>query len=108
DATVRRGLDAFYTSEFCRKVFDKTMTRHEYVVTMANNHQFVRWTTRLVAKIVSDTQDAKLRKHMLGHLNGEIDHEVWIENDLRHLGVDVDYIRAQMVPNQFIHTFMCV
>jgi hypothetical protein len=105
---VDRGLEAFYRGPFCQSVFNRSISKSQYIEVMANNYQFVRWTTRLVAKAVSDCSDRDTRLHILEHLKGEIDHEVWIENDLRHLGADVDYVINDMVPNPYIHQFMTV
>jgi len=75
-----------------------------------NLHQFVRWTTRLLGRAVSLSDDPELRGHFLNHLGGEVNHEVIIENDLAALGadVDVDYVVHAMVPNLGTQEFMVV
>jgi hypothetical protein len=108
EATVRRRTKEIHGNLYFRKVFDGTITKAQYVESLANNHQFVRWTTRLLGGIIGATGDRALRKSFIHHLEGEVDHELLIENDLRHLGADVEYVRDAMVPSVEIQQFMCV
>jgi hypothetical protein len=50
----------------------------------------------------------ELRRHFIDHLNGEINHELSIENDLRHLGVDPDYVLHHRVPDPATKSFMAI
>ncbi len=108
EETVKRRCHEFLNNAFFKAVFDGTISKNQYIDSVANNHQFVRWTTRLLGRIVGVTSDPVLRRSYIEHLGGEIDHELLLENDLRHLGADVDWVRLGMVPNVSIHQFMCV
>jgi hypothetical protein len=108
EGTVRDRADQFYDTAFFKRIFAGTLTRSQYVESVANNHQFVRWTTRLLGRLVAMTGEQTLRRHFIFHLNGEIDHDVLLENDLRYLGADVDYVKHHMVPCREIQQFMCV
>jgi pyrroloquinoline quinone (PQQ) biosynthesis protein C len=108
EGTVRDRAEVFYKTAFFKRIFEGTLTRTQYIESVANNHQFVRWTTRLLARLVAMTADQKLRRHYVEHLNGEIDHDVLLENDLRYLGSDPEYVRNHMVPCREIQQFMVV
>jgi hypothetical protein len=108
EQTVRDRAREFYQTAFFGRIFDGNLTRTQYIESVANNHQFVRWTTRLLARLVAMTADQRLRRHFIEHLNGEIDHDVLLENDLRYLGADPDYVRCHMVPCREIQQFMVV
>jgi hypothetical protein len=108
EATVKKKCQAIYGNAFFRAVFDRTLTRNQYIEQLANNHQFVRWTTRLLGRIIGLTADRVLRKSYIHHLEGEIDHELLLENDLAYLGADVEYVRSEMTPNPDIQQFMCI
>jgi hypothetical protein len=108
EATVKARCADFYGNAFFKSIFDGTITKNQYIESVANNHQFVRWTTRLLGRIVGITEDRVLRRSYIEHLGGEIDHELLLENDLRHLGADVEWVKTVMVPNVDIHQFMCV
>jgi hypothetical protein len=88
----------FYENPWFNHVAAGTLTRGQYVEFLANNYQFVRWTTRILARVASLTDDDDLRNHYLHHLSGEIDHEKIIERDLAYLGADVEYVRHHMAP----------
>ena len=107
-AEIDKSVQKFYESRFCTKVITSTISKREYISALANNHQFVRWTTRLLARISADCSDRQLRNHYLGHLKGEVDHDLWLGNDLETLGADVAYVRDFMQPNTHIGQFMCV
>jgi hypothetical protein len=108
EATIRDRAAQFYETSFFKKVFDGTLTRGQYIDSVANNHQFVRWTTRLLGRLVGMTDDQRLRRHFVNHLQGEVDHDTLLENDLRYLGADPEYVRTQMVPCREIQQFMVV
>jgi hypothetical protein len=108
EGTVRDRADQFYATAFFKRIFDGTLTRSQYIESVANNHQFVRWTTRLLGRLVAMTGEQTLRRHFIGHLNGEVDHDVLLENDLRYLGADVEYVKHHMAPCREIQQFMCV
>ena len=98
----------FHRTAFFQRTHDGTLTRDQYINSVANNHQFVRWTTRLLGRVVGITHERELRKHFIEHLKGEVDHEILLENDLRHLGADVDYVKNHMAPSPHIRQFMAI
>ena len=104
--TVLRETERFYENPWFKRVAAHTLTRGQYVEFLANNYQFVRWTTRILARVASLAEDADLRNHYLQHLAGEVDHEEIIERDLKYLGADVEYICRHMSPCVDIGHFM--
>ena len=106
--TVLRLTAMFYENPWFNRVSARTLTRGQYVDFLANNHQFVRWTTRILARVAGLAADEELRNHYLHHLAGEMDHEKLIENDLAYLGADVVYVREYMSPCLDIGHFMGV
>jgi len=108
-ATVRRWVDeGFFRGPWANSVFDKTMTREQYVQSLSNMHHYVRQTTQHLGRAVANSQDRGLRRHLIGHLNGEINHEISIENDLRHLGEDVEYLTSHRTPHPATRAFMAI
>ncbi|MCA2960611.1 MAG: hypothetical protein IOD12_10180 [Silvanigrellales bacterium] len=103
---VARRLSSFYEGPWMSKVLAGDIQKHQYVATLANMHLFVRWTTRILAKVVGMTPDAPLRRHFIQHLKGEIDHERMLENDLEVLGADVAYVTETMSPLPSVRKFM--
>jgi hypothetical protein len=108
EETVKARCREFFDNAFFRAVREGTITRQQYIRSVANNHQFVRWTTRLLGRIVGVTSDRVLRRSYIEHMGGEIDHELLLENDLEHLGADVEWVKHGMAPNIDIQQFMCV
>jgi hypothetical protein len=108
--TLNRLIVPLLATPYFRAVDDRTLSREQYIYSLSNLHQFVRWTTRLLSRAVSLSDDPDLRAHFLNHLGGEVNHEVIIENDLAALGpdVDVDYVVHAMVPNLGTQEFMVV
>jgi hypothetical protein len=86
----------------------RKLARQQYVYTMSNLYQFVRHTTRLIGRAISHSADTDLRRHWIGHLNGEINHEVIIEKDLAHLGEDVTFVVQHMPPSSRTQEFMAI
>ena len=108
EAAVRDVIADFYTNPWFEAVWDETLTKRQYVAALANLHQYVRWTTRLLATMAGDTADSTLRNFFLEHLNGEVDHERMLERDLAHLGEDTDYVINFMSPQPDIFNYMSV
>lgn len=106
--TVLKLTDKFYQNPWIQAIYNGNLTKNQYMESLANNYQFVKWTTRLLARVVSLTENEQLRNHYLEHLKGEINHEKIVERDLKKLGADIDYIKSAMVPNYNINKFMCV
>jgi hypothetical protein len=106
--TLELHIDRFFRTEFYNAVYESRLSREQYIYSMSNLHQFVRYTTRLIGRAVSLSSDEDLRNHWLHHLSGEINHEKIIEKDLEFLGADVDYVVHHMVPNKHNQQFMVV
>lgn len=104
--TVERWLETVPETGFFAAVNDKSLTRPQYVYTLSNMHQFVRWTTRLLGMAVSVCRSTELRNHFLHHLQGEVNHETIIEKDLAALGANVDFVTDYMSPNAATRAFM--
>ncbi len=104
--TLERWLAGFLDNAWFRAVREGTMTREQYVATLSNLHQFVRWTTRLIGRAIGVSKDRAVRTKWLHHLQGEVDHEVILERDLAALGADVDYVVTAMVPSVDTQMFM--
>jgi hypothetical protein len=106
--TLEIHIERFFRTDFFNAVYESRLSREQYIYSMSNLHQFVRYTTRLIGRAVSLSTDEDLRNHWLNHLSGEINHEKIIEKDLEHLGADVDYVVHHMVPNMHNQQFMVV
>ncbi len=106
--TFERWLTDLYGRGFFQSVKDGTLSREQYVYTISNMHQFVRWTTRLLGHAVAHSHDRSLRDHFLSHLQGEVNHEIIIERDLAHLGQDVDFVVDRMAASPGTRQFMSV
>ena len=105
-ATLDLRARAFADNAWCRAVREGRLGRAQYVAALANTHQYVRYTPRLLARAIAVTEDEGLRDHFLRHLVGEQKHERLIEADLRHLGADVDFVVGAMVPSPATQAFM--
>lgn len=105
---LARHARRFAATAWVRAVTAGRLGRAQYVATLASTHQYVRYTPRLLARAVAVSQDEELREHFLHHLDGERRHDRLIEADLRHLGADVDYVRAHMAPGAATMAFMVV
>jgi hypothetical protein len=106
--TVRAWLAGGRNWGLFRAVHARTLTRTQYVYAMSNIYQFVRHTTRLLARCIAHSATTEMRSHFIHHLNGEVNHELIIERDLQHLGEDVDYVRHHMSPNGPTQEFMAI
>jgi hypothetical protein len=93
---------------FFEALREHRLAREQYVYALSNLYQFVRHTTRLIGRAISNSADPELRRHWISHLNGEINHEVIIERDLTHLGEDVDFVVRHMAPSAAAQEFMAV
>lgn len=106
--TVESWIMSMYGRGFFRAVRERTLTREQYLYAMANMHQFVRWTTRLLGRAVAVSQDKTFRNQFLNHLQEEVNHEVIIEKDLEHLGVDLRAYLERVPANCGTRLFMAV
>jgi len=100
-------LDKVGQSAFFQAVDAGTLTREQYVYTLTQLHQFVRYTTRLLGRCVGSSPDTELRTHFIHHLKGEVNHEIIIERDLQHMGEDPTYVKEVAQPNLPTREFMC-
>lgn len=104
-AVVMTGVQAFVASPFFEAARAGTLTQAQYVHATANNHLFARYTTRILGMAVAACDDPGLRAHFADHLSGEVNHELWLEQDLAYLDADVDYVKHRMVPDAPIVKF---
>lgn len=107
-ATLTRRARAFAGNAWCRAARDGRLSREQYVAALANTHQYVRYTPRLLARAIAVCDDEELRDHFTRHFRGEQKHERLLESDLRYLGADVDYVTRAMVPSAETLSFMVV
>lgn len=106
--TLERWLLSVYERGFFRAVRERRLTREQYLYAAANMHQFVRWTTRLLGRAVAVSHDKAFRNQFLHHLQDEVNHEVIIERDLEHLGVDLPTYLERIPANRGTRLFMAV
>ena len=104
--TLERWIPRFFGNAWFQSIRAGTLAKEQYVATLSNLHQFVRWTTRLIGRAVGASADARVRTKWLQHLQGEVDHEVILERDLEALGADVDFVRSAMEPSVATQSFM--
>ena len=107
-STTKNRVIEFYKNPWVRNVHEGTLTKRQYTVALKNLHQYVRWTTRLLARIAGVTEDSLLRNHFIEHLTEEIDHEKQIEQDLLTLDEDIDFVRNIMQPDTNIRLMMAI
>lgn len=107
-AIFARHARRFHHTAWARAVRDRRLARAHYVATLANTHQYVRFTPRLLARAVAISESEELREHFLRHLDGERRHHELIEADLRYLGADVEFVRERMSPAPATMQFMLV
>jgi hypothetical protein len=103
---MTRYFDRIWNTAWFRAVADGTLTRGQYVYTLSNMHQFVRFTTRILGRCVAHADDPKLRVHFIRHLQEEVNHELIIERDLAAMGEDVAFVVQRMSPNLATRQFM--
>jgi hypothetical protein len=105
---LERWILSIYAGGFFRAVRERSLTREQYLYAAANMHQFVRWTTRLLGRAVAASHDKAFRNQFLHHLQEEVNHEVIIEKDLEHLGVDLHTYLERVPANRGTRLFMAV
>jgi hypothetical protein len=105
---VENDIDDFYNTKWYLKVMDVTLTKDQYITALSNIHLYVKWTTRLLATVVGQTEERELRSDLLHHLEGEVDHELMLERDLEALDWDVSFVQEAMSPNPEIIKFMAM
>lgn len=105
-ATLARRARTFADNSWCRSIRAGRLAREQYVAALANTHQYVRYTPRLLARAIGVCEDEFLRDHLTRHFRGEQKHERLIESDLRYLEADVEYVVRSMVPWESTLAFM--
>lgn len=108
EAAVRKYVGIFYSGSWAHAVRTRTLGRQQYVNTLQNMHQYVRFTTRLLGRAVACSHTTRLRAHYAAHLRGEINHELQLERDLEQLGESTDFLRTLRYANPSTRTFMSV
>jgi hypothetical protein len=108
EEVTKRWLSGAGEWGFFKALHMRTLTRQQYVYALSNIYQFVRHTTRLVARAIAHSPTTEMRSHFIKHLNGEVNHELIIERDLNYLGEDVAYVRDHMAPNGSTQEFMAI
>lgn len=103
---IERFMERFYQGAWASAIRNGTLAKEQYISTLYNTHEYVRLTTRILGRCVAFSDERTLRNHFIYHLKGEINHELFIESDLRHLGADVDYLRDYHVPYPSTKQFM--
>lgn len=103
---LARHVKAFYAGSWARAVLERRLSVRQYVLTLQNMHQYVRFTTRLLGRAVACSATTPLRAHFSRHLAGEVNHEILIERDLEKLGESVAYLRDERYANVPTRTFM--
>ncbi|MDD9970116.1 MAG: hypothetical protein OXR73_28000 [Myxococcales bacterium] len=105
---VESWLRTYPRWAFFEAVHAGALARAQYVYALSNLHQYVRYTTRLVARAVAHAHDLGVRNTFLDFLKQEINHELWLESDLAYLGEDVGFVTGQMVPCVATQEFMAI
>jgi hypothetical protein len=107
-AIFARHAQRFHHTAWAQAVRDRRLARAQYVATLANTHQYVRFTPRLLARAITISESEELREHFLRHLDGERRHHELLEADLDYLGADVEFVRERMSPAPATMQFMLV
>jgi len=108
EETIKRWTATGPEWSFFRALREQRLAREQYVYMLSNMYQFVRHTTRVIGRAIGASVDPELRKHWINHLNGEVNHEVIIERDLKHMGEDVEYVMRHMAPSGRTQEFMAI
>jgi len=106
EARLARHVRAFYEGPWAKAVKGRTLSVLQYLVTLENMHQYVRFTTRLLGRAVACSATTPLRAHFARHLSGEVNHEILIERDLERLGRATGYLRDERYANAETRAFM--
>lgn len=96
----------FYAGPWASAVLGERLALAQYVHTLQNMHQYVRFTTRLLGRAVACSPTTALRAHFARHLAGEVNHEILIERDLEKLGEPTQFLREVRYANPETRAFM--
>jgi hypothetical protein len=105
---VTQKVKQFYACRYFEAVRQGRLSRRQYLASISNKHHFVRWTTRILGSAVAMCDDPDLRRHYAAHLSGEINHELWLENDIRYLGGDLAFLLNQTVTDPGVLNFQFI
>lgn len=108
EATMKSFVDRFFKGAWASAINQKKLSREQYVLTLNSLHHYVRYTTRLLGHAVAISPTSELRSHFAEHLRGEINHELIIERDLKHMGEDPTFLMTKRYPNAATRAFMVV
>lgn len=108
EATMKLFVERFFTGAWATAIQQKKLSREQYVLTLNSLHHYVRYTTRLLGQAVAISPTSELRSHFAEHLRGEINHELIIERDLKHMGEDPTFLMTKRYPNAATRGFMVV
>ncbi len=103
-----RRLQEYYQHPFFAAVHAGRLTKHQYIASLANMYQYVKWTTRLLGHAIAISDQKGLRGQYIEHLRGEVDHEEMLIRDLAELGFDTEYLRLGHAPSPAIFSFMSI
>lgn len=96
----------FYSGPWASAVLGERLALAQYVHTLQNMHQYVRFTTRLLGRAVACSATTDLRAHFARHLSGEVNHEILIERDLEKLGEPTRFLKEVRYANPQTRAFM--
>lgn len=106
--TLTRWLERFYSGSWAQSIIEERITKEQYICSLYNLHQYVKFTTRLCARCITYSNDFLIRNHYINHLKGEINHELLIESDLKTLDADLNYLLHSHVPLSETHEFISI
>ena len=108
EETIKSWVATGSEWSFFKALREQRLAREQYVCLLSNTYQYVRHTTRVIGRAIGASTEPELRRHWINHLNGEVNHEVIIERDLKHMGEDVDYVMHHMSPGARTQEFMAI
>lgn len=107
-ATLKGWFPKVFEGAWAQSILNGTLSREQYLYCLQNMHHYVRQTTRHLGRAIAHSADRRLRSHFIEHLKGEINHELHIERDIRHLGVDPDYVIRHSVASMATKEFQAI
>ena len=106
--TVEGWIKQFFQGSWAQAIIQEKISREQYIATLCHWHQFVRQTTQHIARAVANAANRELRNHYIYHFKGEINHELLIEQDLKHFNYDLDFLLNFQMPAEATKEFMAV
>jgi predicted GNAT family N-acyltransferase len=105
----KNRIKDFYKAPFVKAVLNKTLTKQQYIEVQANTYCYVQWTTRILARLLTNLSQVDIFKEITHHLVEEDGHPMMVIDDMRACGATEDYINYVingMVPNYKVDAFM--